>query len=84
MALKGGEDMRKELKKLRAEYDLTQEQMAKICGVSRTAYGNIERGKSKGSMTFLLNVAKTFPEFNIDEIVKRGQGNAEQAENHSE
>ena len=76
--------MRKKLMMLRAEYDLTQEQMAKKCGVSRTAYGNIERGKSKGSMTFLQNVAKAFPKFNIDEIVKAGQDDAKQAEDHSE
>ncbi len=54
--------MRKHLKVLRAKYDYTQEEMAKRLNVSRTAYCNIENGRSKGSLTFWLGVIRAFPE----------------------
>lgn len=58
------------LKILRVKYDLTQEEMAAKCGVTRTAYNLIERGKSKGSGRFWLSVQKQFPNENITELSK--------------
>ena len=39
----------KELIKLRVDHDLTQTDMAKICGVSVCTYNLIENGKRRGS-----------------------------------
>lgn len=39
----------KELIKLRVDHDLTQTDMAKICGVSVGTYNLIENGKRRGS-----------------------------------
>jgi DNA-binding XRE family transcriptional regulator len=39
----------KELIKLRVDHDLTQTDMAKICGVSISTYNLIENGKRRGS-----------------------------------
>lgn len=63
--------MRKNLKRLRFEHDLTQEEMAEKLNVSRVTYCKIENGKSKGTTTFWLNVEKEFPETNFSEITKR-------------
>lgn len=62
--------MRKNLKLLRVENDLTQDEMAKRLSVSRTTYCNIENGKSRGSITFWLGVKMAFPEIEIDEMTK--------------
>lgn len=58
------------LKILRVKYDLTQEEMAAKCGITRVAYSLIERGKSKGSGRFWLEVQKQFPNENITELSK--------------
>ena len=63
--------MRKNLKLLRIENDLTQAEMAARLGVTRTTYCNIENGKSKGSITFWLCVKRVFPEIDIEELIKR-------------
>ena len=39
----------KELIKLRVDHDLTQTDMAKICGVSKGTYNLVENGKRRGS-----------------------------------
>lgn len=39
----------KELIKLRVDHDLTQEDMAEICGVAKSTYNLIENGKRRGS-----------------------------------
>ena len=65
------------LKILRVKYDLTQEEMAAKCGVTRTAYNLIENGKSKGSGRFWLEVQKQFPNENITELSKARATNEE-------
>ncbi len=62
--------MRKNLKILRIQNDLTQDGMADRLGVSRTGYINVELGKSKGSIDFWLKVKKEFPDADIEELVK--------------
>lgn len=52
--------MRKGLKKLRVNHDLTQPQMAKLCGVSLSTYNLIEQGKRQGSQEFWVAVKKKF------------------------
>ena len=42
----------KELIKLRIEHDLTQRELAQICGISPPAYNLIENGKRRGSKAF--------------------------------
>lgn len=63
--------MRNKLKALRAEHLMTQGEMAAILGVSRTAYINIENGKSNGSIEFWVRVAKEFPDADIVELYER-------------
>lgn len=46
------------LKVVREQQGLTQEKVADKCGLSRSAYGNIENGKRRPS----VNVAKTLGE----------------------
>ena len=50
----------KELIKLRVDHDLTQADMAKICGVSVATCNLIENGKRRGSRAFWQTVQKTF------------------------
>ena len=69
--------MLKNLKHLRVEYDLTQEEMAAKCGFTRTAYNLIENGKSKGSGRFWLAVQKAFPNENLTELSKARATNEE-------
>lgn len=65
------------LKILRVKYDLTQGEMAALCGVTRTAYNNIENGKSGGSGRFWKAVQKEFPNENINELSKARANNEE-------
>ena len=50
----------KELIKLRVDHDLTQIDMAKICGVSKSTYNFIENGKRRGSKKFWQTVQAYF------------------------
>lgn len=52
--------VRRRLKALRALHDLTQNEMAERCGVTRTVYGKIEQGKLKGSSEFWIKVKHEF------------------------
>ena len=61
------------LKLLRVKHDLSQSDMADRCGVSRVAYGRIERGESKGSIRFWLNVKAQFPNETIEELAEAGK-----------
>ena len=50
----------KELIKLRVDHDLTQTDMAKICGVSGGTYNLIENGKRRGSKEVWQRIQKHF------------------------
>lgn len=50
----------KKLIKLRVDYDLTQTDMAKICGVSIGTYNLIENGKRRGSKEVWQQIQKHF------------------------
>lgn len=50
----------KELIKLRVDHDLTQTDMANICGVSISTYNLIENGKRRGSKQFWQTVQAYF------------------------
>ena len=53
----------KELIKMRIDHDLTQADMAKICGVSLSTYNMIENGKRRGSKVFWQTLQA---HFNLD------------------
>ena len=63
--------MRKNLKMLRIEKELTQAQMADRLGVTRTTYCHIENGKSEGTMRFWVKLKSEFPEADIDTMIAR-------------
>lgn len=50
----------KELIKLRVDHDLTQTDMAKICGVSVGTYNLVENGKRRGSKEFWQTIQTSF------------------------
>lgn len=75
--------MRKKLKLLRVEYDLSQEEMAKKCGVTRSTYSHIEKGHRKGSMDFWLGLKAAFPDIEISEMAKVEKKRAKQTESNS-
>ena len=50
----------KELIKLRVDHEITQTEMAKICGVSVSTYNLIENGKRRGSKTAWQNIQTHF------------------------
>ncbi|MGB1198586.1 MAG: helix-turn-helix transcriptional regulator [Thalassotalea sp.] len=52
--------MKNRLKVLRAERDLSQEQLAKLLGVSRQAVNAIERQKHDPSLQLAFTIAKVF------------------------
>lgn len=52
--------LRRELKKLRNENNLTQAQMAKRLAMNVSQYNMIENGKRKGSQSFWLDIQREF------------------------
>lgn len=61
--MKGGVNMatrRIELKKLRIERNLTQDELAKKLGVSVGTYSFVESGKKRGSEELWLKIQKVF------------------------
>ena len=58
------------LKELRQERDLTQQEMAKLLGVSRVTYSRYENGKREIPLTLLIKLADIF-KTSIDYIVGR-------------
>ena len=74
--------MRKKLRHLRVEHNLTQDNIAERLGITRTTYSKIESGKSNGSTAFWMALKREFPEVNIDELLQE-RGEENEAENHS-
>ncbi|WP_225421105.1 helix-turn-helix domain-containing protein [Sphingomonas parva] len=67
------------VRKLREEQGISQENMARLCGIERSYYGRIERGKANIGIELLLRIAAALavglPELVIDvteEICRRG------------
>lgn len=52
--------MRNRLRELRRERDLTQEELAKVLGVSRQTIIAIERGKYAPSLPLALRISRVF------------------------
>ena len=52
--------VRKELKMLRIQHDLTQEQLSEKIGISKGAYSLIEQGKRVGSDKTWLKIQEIF------------------------
>lgn len=77
--------MRKNLKLLRVEHDLTQAQMAERLGVSSRCYGSIEKGRSNGELDFWLKLKAEFPAISIEEMAKKegSTGSEEQTKNRA-
>ena len=50
----------KELIKFRVDHDLTQTEIAEVCGVSTGTYNLIENGKRRGSKQFWQTLQKIF------------------------
>lgn len=50
--------MRDKLKKVRLEQNLTQYQVAKMVGISRPSYTNIELGRKNPSLKIALKIKK--------------------------
>lgn len=48
------------LKVLRAKHELTQEEMAKKCGLAKSTYCLIEQGNRKGTLAFWNKVQQEF------------------------
>ena len=55
----GGALKNKRMKAARAEHDLSQEQLAKIVGVTRQTIGMIESGKYNPSLNLCVAICKT-------------------------
>ena len=53
------EDLGKEIKKLRKDLNITQEEFAYKIGISRTHTGHIEQGRKSPSFKVLEKMAKT-------------------------
>ena len=51
---------RLELKVFRITKDLTQDEMAEACGVSKSTYCLVEQGKRKGSLDFWNKLQEAF------------------------
>lgn len=52
--------MRRNLKVLRVKHGLSQEEMAKRCGVGRDTYAKIEQGKRDGKQVFWYTLQDEF------------------------
>ena len=60
--------MGRRIRHLRTNLEMTQENVAKECGISTAYYGHIERGTRKASVETLVKIAKTL-EASLDEII---------------
>ena len=58
------------LKKIRKELKLTQEEIANVCGISQTTYSNYELGNNLIKTLSIYIIAKEF-KLSIDEIIGR-------------
>jgi len=58
------------VKQNRARVEMTQEQLAAACGVSRQSINSIERGKYIPSLSLALELARVF-ECTTDELFER-------------
>ncbi|MDW7777242.1 MAG: helix-turn-helix transcriptional regulator [Methanosarcinales archaeon] len=59
--------MKTRIKELRARYDLTQEELAKMVGVRRETILFLEKGKYNPSLKLAYDIAKVFKS-NIEEV----------------
>ena len=57
------------LKKIRKQLGLTQQEIAKVCGISQTTYSNYELGINLISTLTLYTICKTY-KLSMDEILK--------------
>lgn len=64
--------LKKTLKKLRIDWDLTQEEMAEHLGISQSTYCNIENGKRKPSCDVLMKLHTKFHVDNALDLFKEG------------
>ena len=48
------------IKEYRAEYDMKQEELAKLVGVRRETIGNLEKGRYNPSLVLAWKIAKVF------------------------
>lgn len=70
--------MKNRIKVLRAEHDLTQEQLAEIIGISRTSLSDIETGKVVPGGNWVIRIANYFgipaeQIFFVDDVLQGGQ-----------
>ena len=56
----GEQNLRNNIKVLRAKNDLTQEKLAELCSVTRTTINFVERGKWVPSAVLAMNIARVF------------------------
>ena len=63
-------DLGKKLKELRIQNDLTQEQVAKILDLTRTAYARYEKNERNISVQMLIKLADFYDE-SLDDICGR-------------
>lgn len=57
-----------QLKKVRKQKNLTQQQMADSIGVSLSMYEKVERGYIKASRNFMDAFKNKYPNINVDSI----------------
>ena len=57
-----------QLKQFRKEKKLTQQEMAKLIGVSLSMYEKVERGYIKASRNFMVALKTKYPQIEIDKI----------------
>ena len=57
----------KKLLEIRAEKDLTQEQMAELCGISTRHYRDLEHGTAHPSLDTALQISDAL-NFSLDEL----------------
>lgn len=60
------------ISQLRKQHQLSQDELAKKAGVSRTIVGNYERGTNTPSIEVLLKMARTF-NVSVDYLIGEGQ-----------
>ena len=66
------------LKKCREDLGLSQEEVAERCGISKSYYGNIERGKRAMSLDTLLSISSAYS-VSADFLLREGMERPEEA-----
>lgn len=59
------------LNELKYKYNLTEQELAKRIGISRSQLYRIKKGKSQPGSKFITNFKSTFPDIDLNKLISK-------------